>query len=259
MMTMPPTSSDSATTPTSTVAMPAVACWKMPSTESEATMAKSSCSPGAEMAGDAQGDARLVLGGGHLGGLPRLDHQCQRLTRAEQLLVTAERDDHELVERVAEEGALLGADADDAERHPRDLDELVERILGPEQPIGHLPADQRDRAVALHLDRAHHPAALGVEGRELQVVVGHALDGDRLQLLAAIADGRVLLRLGHHRGDGRPEALDRSGLVEGDAGVVALAVDLVLVAGDAGAADGERVGTRDPRRWRRTRRRSRPG
>ena len=51
---------------------------------------------------------------------------------------------------------------------PATLIELVERIGRAEQPIGDLPAEQRDRAVALDLDRAHHPAALGVEGRELE-------------------------------------------------------------------------------------------
>ena len=63
-----------------------------------------------------------------------------------------------------------------------------------------------------------------------------------IELLGAVGDGRVLLRLGHHRGDGGPEALDGARLVERDPRVVALAVDLVLVAGDAGTADGERIG-----------------
>ncbi len=40
MMTMPPTSSDSPTMPTSTTAMPCVACWKMPRTESDARIPK---------------------------------------------------------------------------------------------------------------------------------------------------------------------------------------------------------------------------
>ena len=61
MITMPPTSSDSPTMPTSSTAMPAVACWKMPSTESEATMPKLSGSRRLQAAIDAQRHARFVL------------------------------------------------------------------------------------------------------------------------------------------------------------------------------------------------------
>ncbi len=46
MITMPPTSSDRPTMPTRTTAIPAVACWKMPSTESDATRPKLSGSVG---------------------------------------------------------------------------------------------------------------------------------------------------------------------------------------------------------------------
>ena len=45
----------------------------------------------------------------------RLDQQLQRLSRAEQPHVGAERDDREAVLRVAERRPLLLADADDAE------------------------------------------------------------------------------------------------------------------------------------------------
>ena len=63
---------------------------------------------------------------------------------AEQHLELAERNDRELVLRLAEQRALLRADADDAEVHALDLDDLVERIdVGAEQPVGRLPADHR--------------------------------------------------------------------------------------------------------------------
>ena len=49
----------------------------------------------------------------------------------------AERDDRELVLRLAEQRAALRADADDAEVDALDLDDLVERIgVGAEQPVG---------------------------------------------------------------------------------------------------------------------------
>ena len=72
--------------------------------------------------------------------------------RAEHHLKLAERDDRELVLRLAEQRAALGADADDAEMHAFDLDHLVERIdVGAEQAVGRLPAehDHRPRTSAL--------------------------------------------------------------------------------------------------------------
>ena len=43
---------------------------------------------------------------------------------------------------------------------------LVERVDLAEQLIGHVPAEQHHRLVALDLDCAHQPSALGVEHRE---------------------------------------------------------------------------------------------
>ena len=73
----------------------------------------------------------------------------QRPARSEDHLELAERDDGELVLRLAEERSALRAHADDAEVDAFDLDDLVERIdLGAEQPIGRLPAEHGDRARA---------------------------------------------------------------------------------------------------------------
>ena len=56
----------------------------------------------------------------------------------------------ELVLRLAEQRALLRADAHDLEVHAFDLDDLVERIdVRAEQAIGRLPADDRDRRAPL--------------------------------------------------------------------------------------------------------------
>ena len=84
------------------------------------------------------------------------------------MLERAERDDRELVLRLPEGATLLLADADDAEVEPSDLDHLVERIDGAEQAVGDLPAEDGHRAAAIDLDRADQPAALGVEGGEVQ-------------------------------------------------------------------------------------------
>ena len=71
----------------------------------------------------------------------------------------------------------LRADADDAEVDAFDLDDLVERIdVGAEQPIGGLPAEHGDRPRRVDLGRAHQPAAFGVEAREVDVFAGDALD-----------------------------------------------------------------------------------
>ena len=65
-------------------------------------------------------------------GTPRLDQELQAdVPRAEHLLKRAERDDRELVLRVAEGRSLLLADADHAEMPPPILIGLVERIAGP--------------------------------------------------------------------------------------------------------------------------------
>ena len=108
---------------------------------------------------------------GDLRDVARLDGQRQLAARSEHHLELAERDHRELVLRLAEQRPALRAHADDAEVHAFDLDDLVERIdVGAEQPVGGLPADDGDRPRALDFGRAHQPAALGVEAREVDVV-----------------------------------------------------------------------------------------
>ena len=94
---------------------------------------------------DAQRDRRLVHRLRRSARRSRgLTRQRQRAPRAEHHLELPERDDRELVLRLAEQRAALGADADDAEVDAFDLDDLVERIdVGAEQPVGGLPADHR--------------------------------------------------------------------------------------------------------------------
>ena len=109
--------------------------------------------PGLQPPLDAQRRPRLVLGQVHERGIARLDHQLERSARAEQLLEAAERNDHELVERVAEGRALLRADAEHAKVDAGDADDFVDRIRRPEQSIRDAPAEERHRTLAADLDR----------------------------------------------------------------------------------------------------------
>ena len=79
--------------------------------------------------------------------MTRFHHQRQRLARAEQLHVAAERDHGESVHRCAEHSALSLADADDAEVHALDLDGVIERIDFAEQLVGDVPAKQHHRGL----------------------------------------------------------------------------------------------------------------
>ena len=109
---------------------------------SEVNMPKLSGCFGFSRRAIAQRHRRLVHRLRDLREVARLDRQRQLTPRSEHLLELAERDDRELVLRLAEQRALLRADADDAEVHAFDLDDLVERIdVGAEQPVGGLPAD----------------------------------------------------------------------------------------------------------------------
>ena len=77
----------------------------------------------------------------------RPDQQLQaERAGAEHLAEGAERDDGEVVLRVAEGGSLLLADADDAVVQRADLDHLVERVDRAEQLVGDLPPDDGHRA-----------------------------------------------------------------------------------------------------------------
>ncbi|MEZ5283323.1 MAG: hypothetical protein R2712_00670 [Vicinamibacterales bacterium] len=93
----------------------------------------------------------------------RPHHDLQRLPRAEEFLERAEGDHHELVQRVAEGGALLRRHAHDAKRHAGYPHLLVDGVRGAEEPVRHLPARERHVALATDLDGADHPSALGVE------------------------------------------------------------------------------------------------
>ncbi len=92
------------------------------STESDATMPKLSGSAGLRPRSTRSATRVSSFARSTQRRVARLDHQLQRLARAEQLLIRAERDHHELVERLAERRALLLADADHRERHARDPD-----------------------------------------------------------------------------------------------------------------------------------------
>jgi hypothetical protein len=167
----------------------------------------------------------------------------QRLPRAEDLLVRAERDDDEVVLRVAEEGSLRLADADDAEGEPADLDRLVERRHRSKQRFRQVGADDRHRAVTLDLDAAHHaPGAVGVVAREVEVLGADAGDAHALDQLILVGDVAAVLGRHHHRADVGPEPPDGVGFVARRCRVVAMELFFLLGADRRPTLDRERVG-----------------
>jgi hypothetical protein len=131
--------------------MPLVACLYRLRNVSEVKMPKLSRSPGLEPPLHAQRHGGVVHRRLLLLGRARLHHQLQRLARAVDLLEVDERHDDEGVLRVAEERPLLLADADHAERHALDPDDLFERVVLPEQPVRGVPADDGHGGAAVPL------------------------------------------------------------------------------------------------------------
>ena len=84
---------------------------------------------------DTQRDGGIVHGIGHAVGGDRFDHQRQRLPRAEQPPIGRQRNDREVVLRVAEERSLLLADTDD-KADAGDLDRFLQRIDVGREAIG---------------------------------------------------------------------------------------------------------------------------
>ena len=253
MITMPPTTSDSPTMPTRTTAMPAVACWKMPSTESEASMPKLSGSGRLQAALDPQRHARFVLGLLDERRVARPHHQLQRLARAEELLETHRAGSP----RTRPASCRRPSPSSPTRPRSRKLTPAIRTCLSsgsaaPNRRSATCQPSSGDVPLAADLDRADHPAPFGVEGGEVEVFLGHALHLNRFELLVAVCHPCALLRLGHHRADRDGEASDRRRIVERDDRVAPLALELVLVLADARALDHERVGARGPTRWRRS-------
>ena len=125
---------------------------------------------------DPQRERRVVDRGLDLVEIARLHRHRQLPARAEDLLKLPERNDGELVLRLAEQRAAPGADADDAEMHALDLDDLVERIdIRSEQPFG--VSGRRARPTGrgdVDFGRADQPSALGVVVGEIDVFRRHA-------------------------------------------------------------------------------------
>ena len=126
----------------------------MASSVSDVNIPKLSRSFGLQPALDPQRHRRIVHGRLDQVGRARLDEQLDVRARAEHLLEHAERNDRELVLRLAEDRALLLADADDAEVQPADPDDLVDGLELAEQPLGRLRAEHGDLLVAIDLARA---------------------------------------------------------------------------------------------------------
>ena len=157
----------------------------------------------------------------------------QRASRAEDVLKGAERDDCELVLRLAERGAALGADAHHAEMHPLDLNHLVDWIdVAAEQPIGRAPAEHAHRARRVDFHRAHQPSALGVEVRKVDVFAGHAGDPRAVDRLVAVGDPRARVGFEHDRRGQRAVAADRAHVLHRDARVAPHLLELFVAADD---------------------------
>ena len=215
MMTMPPTTSDSATTPIEhgedAVGRRVIDAEQRVRREHAEVVRLVRAQP----ALDAQRHRRVVHGRLHHFGRLRLDDQLQaEHPRAEHLLEVAERDDREVVLRIAERGPLLLVTPTTRKCMRADRDRLVDRIDRPEQLVGDVPADDGHRPARGDFDRADQPPALDVVGGEVDVVGATppgparrrpircgttscadalASRGDRADVLAVLADGRRLL------------------------------------------------------------------
>ena len=124
-----------------------------------------------------------------LGKIARL-HGERQLRREPNIIWNwLQRDDPELVLRLAEEGTALRAHADHVEVHAFDLDGLANRIdARAEQAVGRLPPDHGDRPRRLDLGRAHQSPALGVEAGEVDVSACHALNARLIDRFVAVGD-----------------------------------------------------------------------
>src|SRR5712691_533615 len=194
---------------------------------------------------DAQRHGRLLDRLRDLGDLVRLHRQRDPRPRSEHHLKPEKRNHRELVLRLAEQRAALRADADDAEMHPFDLNDLVERIDVPaEQPIRGLPAEHDDRARGLDFRRAHQPPHLRIEAGEVDVVARHALDPREIDRLVPVGDPPAGGRVRHHRRDQLAVAPNRARVGHRDAWVAPHLVELLVAARDRKLLDVERVGAR---------------
>ena len=113
---------------------------------------------------------------------------------------------------------------------------------GPEQLVGDFPSEHDHRPVGVDLDRADQPAALRVEGGEVDVFARDAADLRAVDRLVAVGDSRAREGL---RGNG-PDVLavlaDGGRLVERDPRVVADAFLVGFGPDDGHALNREVVG-----------------
>ena len=84
----------------------------------------------------------------------------------------------DVVLALAEDGALLDEEPDDAERDPVDRDRPADRVEAREELVAHLRADDRDEGAALVLGLGEEAPEVDVEVRELGDVRRHARDLD---------------------------------------------------------------------------------
>jgi hypothetical protein len=173
----------------------------------------------------------------------RLDRHRQLPPRAEHLLKLPQRNDRELVHRLAERLSSPGADADDAEMESLDLDDFVDWIdIRPEQPFGELRADHGRAPVHGDFRGADEPPSLGVVAREIDVFGSNPCHLDAVDGRIAVRHPRAGLRAQHHRRHQRAVPLDRVRILSRDARIRLHAQPLVVAAHDAELLDDEGVG-----------------
>ncbi len=173
----------------------------------------------------------------------RLHRDRQPGPRAEDHLKLAERDDRELILRLPEERAALGAHADDAEVDAFELDHLVQWIeVGAKQPIGGPPAEHDHRTCGVDFRGAHEPSAFRVEAREFHVLAADPLDARLIDRLVAIRDAPAGGHVHHHRRRQLAVAANRPRIGHRQAGIVPDLVEVLVAARNRELLDVERVG-----------------
>src|SRR4029453_1880524 len=107
----------------------------------------------------------------------RLDGNRQLAAATVDDLELAERDDDEVVLRLAQERSALLAHADDAEVNALNLEILLEGVYAAEETGADPPADDDDRTRAIDFRWAHETTALGVKRRERGQLRAHPVNG----------------------------------------------------------------------------------
>ena len=192
---------------------------------------------------NSQRNRRIVDGRRNLRQVARLHRHRELPARAEHLLELPERNDGELILRLAQQRSTLRADADHAEVHALNLNRFLERFdVGAEQPFGRLRANHRNRPGEIHFGGAHEAAALGIVVGEVDVLRRDARHLNAVDGRVAVGNAAARVRQEHHRRDERAVAPDGRGIEPRDAGIGLNPLEVFVAADDAVPLDDKRVG-----------------